>query len=208
LPVKLWFNWRFEGLERIPETGPVLVAGNHISYLDPFAHAYFLVKRHRRPRFLAKGELFDIPVVGWVLGNGGQIPVRRGTGDETPLAQAERALAGGEAVVVYPEGTVTTDPSFLPMRGKTGVVRLSLASGVPITPVATLGGQHVWQKSGRRSLKFARPIWVKAGPPIDLSAHHDQADDVEMLRKLTDEVMAALTVLVTQLRAAYPKRWA
>jgi 1-acyl-sn-glycerol-3-phosphate acyltransferase len=193
----------------VPETGSVLVAGNHVSYIDPFAHAYFVVKRRRRPRFLGKRELFDVPVLGWALDNARQIPVDRGTpSDPAPLEQAERALEAGECVLVYPEGTVTTDPAYLPMRGKTGTVRLSLATGVPITPVAVWGSQAVWQKSGRGSLKFARPIFVRAGAPIDLSAYRDQANDGQVLRKLTDELMAELTRLVEALRDEYPKRWA
>ena len=56
------------------------------------------------------------------------------------------------------------------MRGKTGAIRLSLASGVPITPLASWGSQAVWQKSGRGSLKLGRPVWLQVGPPIDLSA--------------------------------------
>ena len=187
----------------------MLVAGNHVSYIDPFAHGYFVVKRHRRPRFLGKRELFEVPVLSWALNNAHQIPVDRASpSNPEPLALAERALAEGECVIVYPEGTVTTDPDFLPMRGKTGIVRLSLASGVPITPVAVWGAQAVWQKSGRGSLKFARPILVRAGEPIDLSAYRDQADDGDVLRKLTDELMAELTRLVEALRAEYPKRWA
>ena len=58
---------------------------------------------------------------------------------------------------------MTKNPDFLPMQAKTGTVRLSLMSGVPITPLASWGGQAVWQKSGRGSLKFGRPIWVKVG---------------------------------------------
>ena len=193
----------------MPETGPVLIAGNHISYIDPFAHAHLVMKRHRRPRFLGKRDLFEVPVLGWAMDNARQIPVDSSTpSDPAPLEQAERALAEGECVVVYPEGTVTSDPEFLPMRGKTGVVRLSLATGVPITPVAVWGSQAVWQKSGRGSLKFARPIFVRAGEPIDLSAYRDQASDGQVLRKLTDELMAELTRLVEGLRAEYPKRWA
>lgn len=207
-PFKLWFNWRFEDLDRIPESGPALVAANHISYLDPVAHAYFLAERGRRARFLAKSELFEIPVFGAALRNAKQIPVRRGAQDRSPLEVAERALEDGEAVVIYPEGTVTNDPRYLPMRARTGVVRLSLASGVPITPVAVWGAQHVWQRSGPASLRFGRPIWVKAGEPIDLSAYREQADDGEVLRKLTDELMDQMSTIVTDLRSRYPARWA
>jgi 1-acyl-sn-glycerol-3-phosphate acyltransferase len=207
-PFKLWFNWHFEGLDLIPERGPLLVAANHISYLDPVAHAYFLSERGRWARFMAKSELFDIPAFGSALRSAGQIPVRRGAGDAEPLAAAERALAAGEAVVVYPEGTITNDPDFMPMRARTGIVRLSLASGVPVTPVAAWGGHHVWQKAGRGDLSFGRPIWVTAGDPIDLSSHVGARDDGEALRTLTDRVVDELTVLVRDIRGRYPAGWA
>ena len=155
-PFQLWFNWRFEGLERVPPQGPLLVAGNHLSYLDPFAHAYFVVRAGRRPRFLAKQELFEIPLIGTVLRGAGQIPVKRGTGDQSPLEAASRVLAAGEVVVVYPEGTTTsTSDDFSPGVGKTGVVRVALATGASILPVATWGGQYVWRRSGRESLALA-----------------------------------------------------
>jgi 1-acyl-sn-glycerol-3-phosphate acyltransferase len=207
-PFQLWFNWRFEGLERVPAEGPLIVAGNHLSYLDPFAHGYFVVKAGRRPRFLAKQELFDMRFAGMVLRGAGQIPVRRGTGDQSPLEEAERAIADGEVVVVYPEGTsTTTNPDFSPGRGKTGAVRLSLATGVPILPVATWGGQFVWRRSGRQSLAFGRPIWVRAGEPFDPAARGGDDPDHATVRALTDALMDELAALVGGLRARYPERW-
>jgi 1-acyl-sn-glycerol-3-phosphate acyltransferase len=207
-PFKLWFNWRFEGLDRIPAEGSLIVAGNHLSYVDPFAHGYFVVKAGRRPRFLAKAELFENPFLRMVLSDAGQIPVRRNSGDPRPLVDAAEALEHGEVVVIYPEGTsATADPDFAPARGKTGLVRLALATGAPILPVATWGGQYVWRKSGRESLSFARPIWMKAGQPIDLSAHRDRIGDPEALRELTNEVTSELATLVDDLRERYPRRW-
>jgi hypothetical protein len=126
---------------------------------------------------------------------------------EAMLAGTSRALDEGELVLIYPEGTVTKDPDFLPMQAKTGTVRLSLMSGVPITPLASWGSQAVWQKSGRGSLKFGRPIWVKAGAPIDLSDRADELDDRDALHEMTDRLTAALTALVLDLRGRYPKRW-
>jgi 1-acyl-sn-glycerol-3-phosphate acyltransferase len=205
--VKLWFNWRFEGLDRIPREGPAIFACNHASYLDPLANAYAVVRAGRRPRFLAKDELFRIPVVGTALRGARQIPVRRGTGETAPLRQAERAVAAGEIVVIYPEGTVTSRPDLLPMEGKTGAVRLSLATGVPITPMASWGSQVVWQKSGKGSLRFGRPVWVKVGEPLDLSHRRVAATDYESVRAMTADLMRALTDLVIDLRARYPKGW-
>jgi 1-acyl-sn-glycerol-3-phosphate acyltransferase len=207
-PLRLWFTWRFEGLERIPAEGPAIVACNHISYLDPLANSYAVVKRGRRPRFLAKEELFRIPVVGRALRGAGQIPVSRGVSGGSPLRAAQLAVEAGEVVLIYPEGTVTKRPEFLPMEGKTGTVRLSLATGVPITPMASWGSQAVWQKSGKGSLKFGRPVWVKVGEPIDMSVRDGSGkDDGGSLRDMTRDVMDALAALAVDLRARYPARW-
>jgi len=207
-PMQLWFNWRLEGLEKIPAEGPVIVAGNHLSYVDPLAHGYFVVKAGRRPRFLAKQELFDGRFVGTVLRGARQISVERGTGDRSPLEDARRAVERGEVVVIYPEGTTTTThEDFSPGRGKTGAVRLAIATGVPILPVATWGGQFVWRRSGRQSLTFGRPIWVVAGEPFDPTERLDGEPDAMKLRTLTDDLMGELDKLVADLRARYPTRW-
>jgi 1-acyl-sn-glycerol-3-phosphate acyltransferase len=206
-PIALWFNWRFEGLEHIPPEGPILVACNHISYLDPLAHAYMLVKAGRRPRFLAKSELYGNPLLRRLLKGTRQIKVERGSGSMSPVEQAKEALREGETVMVYPEGTITLNPDYTPMVGKTGVARLTLASEVPVLPMAVWGSHHVWQREGPGSLKFGRPIWVKAGTPVDFSLYEGQKDDPATLRKITETVMDELTRLVNDLRARYPKRW-
>ncbi len=170
--------------------------------------AYAVLRTGRRPRFLAKQELFGVPVLGSVMRSVKQIPVRRGSDGRRPLAAADAALRAGEVVVVYPEGTVTTRPDFLPMQAKTGAVRLSLASGVPIIPMASWGTQAVWQKSGHGSLRPGRPIWLEVGEPIDLSGRREQAKDYEALRAMTAEVMEAVAALARGLRDRYPARWA
>ncbi|MGH2767089.1 MAG: lysophospholipid acyltransferase family protein [Actinomycetota bacterium] len=116
-PIWLWFDWRFEGFEHIPVEGPALVACNHISYFDPLAHGYFLVKAGRRPRFLAKIELFKNPISGPVLRGAKQIPVRRGSGERAPVEFGAQALRDGELVLVYPESTVTTNADLSPRCG-------------------------------------------------------------------------------------------
>lgn len=163
-----------------------------------------MVRAGRRPRFLAKAELFENPFLRMVLGGAGQIPVRRGTGDQAPLEAATQSLEHGEIVFVYPEGTSETPNADLsPGRGKTGAVRLALATGAPVIPVATWGGQYVWRRSGRRKIEFGRPIWLRAGEPVVLGGEARAAE----VRRLTDDVMGRLTLLVDELRAEYPKRW-
>jgi 1-acyl-sn-glycerol-3-phosphate acyltransferase len=207
-PLKLWFNWHIEGLVHLERSGPALVACNHISYLDPLADAYVMTLAGRRPRFLAKEELFDNPFLGTVLRGAGQIPVRRGTGDPAALDAAAAAIRGGESVLIYPEGTVTRNPDFSPMEARTGVARLALEAGVPVTPLAIWGAQDVWQKDGRHSLKFGRPIWLKAGPSFDPFEAVADRGSRESVRAATDRVMDVVSGLVNDLRARYPKRWA
>jgi 1-acyl-sn-glycerol-3-phosphate acyltransferase len=167
-----------------------------------------VIQAGRRPRFLAKHELFEQPLIGRVLRGARQIPVTRGTRDESSLEEATRALEGGEVVVIYPEGTTTTtDADFSPGRGKTGVVRLALRTGVPVLPVATWGGQYVWRKSGRQSLSFGRPVWLRAGDPIDLVARAGDETTASDVRTLTDGVMDELGRLVAAMRSQYPSRW-
>jgi 1-acyl-sn-glycerol-3-phosphate acyltransferase len=206
-PIALWFNWRFEGLEHIPPDGPVLVACNHISYFDPLAHGHMLVKAGRRPRFLTKSELYGNSFLRRVLEGANQIKVERGSGSAAPIDAALAALKDDQAVMIYPESTITTNPDFTPMQAKTGIARLTLASEVPVLPIAVWGSQRVWQREGRGSLTFGRPVWLKAGAPMDFSEFEGKQDDQATLRKVTDAIMDELTRLVNDLRSRYPKRW-
>jgi 1-acyl-sn-glycerol-3-phosphate acyltransferase len=204
----VWFDWDFERLDEIPASGPVLIACNHASYLDPLVNAYAIVRAKRRPRFLAKDDLFRAFGIRWAMRGTRQIPVARGRGDQSPLRNAETALRAGQVVVVYPEGTVTHRPDGLPMEGKTGTVRLALAAGVPILPLVSWGSAPVWQKSGPGSLRPGRPILVRVGDPFDVASRGVSVDDHDGVRTLTDELMAVLTADVEALRAAYPPAWA
>lgn len=206
-PVRLWFKFHVEGLDRIPKRGPAILACNHLSYLDPFSNGCAVIDAGRRPRFLAKQELFDTFLVGSALKGAGQIPVARGTGDGTPLLRAKEALGRGEVVVIYPEGTVTKREDHLPMEGRTGTVRLSLMSGVPITPMASWGSQGVWQKSGKGSLKYGRPVWTMTGEPMDFSTRAGEIDDRDSVKEMTAQLMARLTAMVEGLRERYPRPW-
>jgi 1-acyl-sn-glycerol-3-phosphate acyltransferase len=86
-------------------------------------------------------------------------------------------------------------------------VRLSLATGVPIIPVATWGGQYVWRRDGRQSVAFGRPIWLRAGEPFDAAARTGADPDHALVRAVTDQLMGELASLVDGLRRRYPERW-
>jgi 1-acyl-sn-glycerol-3-phosphate acyltransferase len=151
--------------------------------------------------------LFHAPVISWAIRGTHQIPVARGTGDQSPLRNAEAALRAGEVVVIYPEGTVTRRADGLPMEGKTGAVRLALSAGVPIIPMVSWGSGPVWQKSGPGSLRPGRPVWVRVGAPMQVADRGVDLDDHDGVRRLTEELMRRLTDEVVAVREAYPPAW-
>ena len=103
-------HWKIEGDDLIPTSGPVVLASNHVSYLDPLTLAWVADRRQRRVRFLAKAELFDKPVLGSLLHAAHQIPVQRGRVDAADaLKAAVDALGRGECIAVFPEGTISQD---------------------------------------------------------------------------------------------------
>jgi 1-acyl-sn-glycerol-3-phosphate acyltransferase len=200
------FKLRWGGKEHLPRQGGVLVVANHISYADPLAFARYVWDCGRVPRFLAKDSLFGIFFVGRVLSGAKQIPVHRGSADaQESLRDAIAALEQGEAVCIYPEGTVTRDPDWWPMFARTGVARLALAADVPVIPVGQWGAQHavdVYHKKFR--LLPRKRVHCLAGPPVDLSAYRGRPVTLEVLREVTDLIMGDVRALVGELRGETP----
>lgn len=199
-----WFDWSLEGIENIPRRGPVLLAFNHISYLDPLAAAYAVDKAHRVPRFLAKSELFQDKKIAWVLKGAKQIEVKRGTSD-APMAldNALRSLEKGECVVVFPEGTITTDPDLQPMAAKSGIARLALATGAPVIPAGIWGTQNVWPKGYAKNWKPKQDVCVRVGTPLALN---DLSNDPAGWRTAGARVMEEIGRLIAGLRPVVPDR--
>ena len=191
------------GGDRLPATGGVIVVANHISNADPLALGQFLAYAGRWPRFLAKSSLFGVPGLGRLLRGAGQIPVERGGSHAVDaLAAARTALAAGQAVVVYPEGTITYDPDLWPMRGRTGAARLALSTGCPVVPVGQWGAEEFLRGRTVGLPRFwARPtLRMRVGAPVPLDDLRGRPVDAEVLLEATDRIMAALTALVAELR--------
>lgn len=200
-----WFDWHIDGVNHLPREGPAIVAANHISYLDPLAVGYALDVNHRRPRFLAKAELFSAPVVGWVVRSAKQIKVdRAGRFALRSLRYAEKALAEGEVVVIFPEGTTTTNLDMSPGRPKSGVARLALVTGAPVIPCATWGGQWVWTKTLGVNPGPGKDVWIRFGKPVDLAAYEGRADDPQAWKEVTRLVFDEIQVTLAGLKAVKP----
>jgi 1-acyl-sn-glycerol-3-phosphate acyltransferase len=188
--------------EKIPATGGCVVAVNHISHLDPITLGYFLYDHGRLVRYLTKDALFRTPVVKYIVRDAGQIPVRRMSADAASAFDAAvKAIRQGECIGVYPEGTITKDPDGWPMRGKTGAARIALATGCPVIPVGQWGVQDLLPAYSLRPHPFPRKKTAyKVGAPVDLSDLMGKPVTNEVLRQATDRIMAAITVLVEDLR--------
>jgi 1-acyl-sn-glycerol-3-phosphate acyltransferase len=198
------------GSERVPRTGGVIVAANHVSWVDPFTLGHFVYGRGRIPRFMAKESLFRTRFIGMILRGADQIPVHRAERDgAAALSDAVQALRDGESVLIYPEGTITRDPDYWPMQAKTGVARLALMSGAPIVPVAQWGPQEILGRSRRIRLFPRKTMRVRAAEPLQpgpLSA--GQQPTREQLRCVTDEVMQRIRAELEVIRGeAAPAGW-
>ena len=191
---------------KLPAEGGCVVVGNHISHLDPFTLAHFIYDHGRIPRYLAKSQVFDIPIGGSIVRSAGQIPVYRLTDDASLAFRAAVAAVGeGECVVVYPEGTITRDPDLWPMNGKTGAARIALAAGVPVIPVAQWGANAILAPYAKKPDIFPRKtVTIKVGDPVDLDDFADQALTPELLSDATTRIMDELTMLLSGIRDGKP----
>lgn len=169
---KTCYNFKVEGLENIPKTGALIIAGNHLSNADPPAIGGFagLV---RDSRFVAKKELFSIPLLGWFFRRSGYIPVdrARAIGDFGALQSVVAALEKGESVVMFPEGTRSRNGK--PQRPKSGIGFLVYKTGVPVLPVK-IEGTFGWPWVRKIRVKFGTVMHLEKDPALDHKAQYKQ----------------------------------
>lgn len=155
---------RVEGRENVPDQGPILVTPNHISDSDP---ALVGMTLPRPAYFMAKSELFAVPVFGPLLRFLRGFPVKRGQPDRSALRKAEELLKASEALVVFPEGQLSETGALQPLNP--GVVLIAMRSGAPVLPVGLIGtdallpyGKLIPKPAGRRIVvRYGRPIPVE-----------------------------------------------
>ncbi len=196
----LWVVYRpwAEGVENVPEEGPAILAGNHLTVSDSLFMPLVL---ERRVTFLAKSDYFTEPgIKGWFkrifFGGTGNVPIDRsgGKASEPALKSAQKVLRRGDLLGIYPEGTRSPDGRLY--RGRTGVARMALEAKVPVIPVAMIGTFEM-QPPGRIIPRIRRP-GVRFGKPLDFSRYEGMEGDRYVLRAITDEVMYAIMELSHQ----------
>lgn len=183
---------KVEGLENIPRSGAAILASNHLAVADSF---YKPLVVNRRITFLAKSEYFTgTGLKGWFqrwfYTAAGQVPIDRTDADsaQSALITAKRILAEGKLLGMYPEGTRSPDGRLY--KGKTGLARLALETGVPVIPVAMIGTDSV-NPPGSKMWRFGKVV-VKFGKPMDFSRFEGLAGNRFIERAVIDEVMYEL----------------
>lgn len=186
------------GLQHVPASGPVIIAGNHLSVAD---EVFTPLAARRQVHYLAKSEYFTTPgAKGWVMaqffGGMGLVPVDR---DVTRAAAASidvcvQVLRQGKAFGIYPEGTRSEDGRLHKFR--TGVARIALRTGAPVVPVGLVGTERV-HAPGQRTWRVA-PVSVRFGAPLDFSGRAEDERSARMLREVTEQIRRAVQDLTGQ----------
>jgi 1-acyl-sn-glycerol-3-phosphate acyltransferase len=182
---------RLDGDEHVPVSGPVIIAGNHVSFLD-FMLVGLAARRSRRyVRFLTRYDVWHTPVVGAAMSAMGHVPVDRAAPAAAYL-RARTLLRRGEAVGVFPEAGVSTSYT---VRGlMPGAVALAQETGAPLVPLALWGSQRILTAKQRPDLTRGRPVSLRVGEPLTVRRDADPREQTrllgERLQGLLDELQA------------------
>jgi 1-acyl-sn-glycerol-3-phosphate acyltransferase len=164
IPIRLGLIQTF-GWENVPREGGVILASNHQSYWDPPILGCAI---NRPAYYLAKQELFSLPVLGWILPRVHAVPIRRGTPDPKANKKAIKLLLSGQCLILFPEGTRGRGDRFL--EPKSGVGLLALEAKVPVVPVHLQGTRNLffkWLIGNRTKVRFGSPLsteWLEKIP--------------------------------------------
>ncbi len=182
----LCFRPRYRGQESVPVDGPLIIAANHLSHIDP---AFIMTATSREVNYLSKQEHFKGRLRGALFGRMGVIPIDRDGDASNALDAAEAILRDGGAVGIFPEGTRSRDGQL--GRGRTGAARLAAATGAAVVPVAIRETDRVIPV-GKRVPRLWRRFYYEFGEPLYFTAKEANR---EALREFTDEIMDAITAL-------------
>ncbi|HET6504344.1 MAG TPA: lysophospholipid acyltransferase family protein [Amycolatopsis sp.] len=195
---RLVYRPEVRGAEKVPLTGPVILASNHRAAVDT---AVIALVAPRRVAFLGKAEYFTGKgVKGRAVANFlralGYVPVQRGNAAAglSALEAARKVLEAGDAFAIYPEGTRSLDGRL--HRGHTGVGALALATGATVVPIALTGTERV-QPIGSRFPRIAK-VTVRFGDPLDFHRYESMGASPAVRRAVTDEIMYAILELSGQ----------
>ena len=192
--LRFFYRVEVEGLNEVPAEGPVIIASNHVSFIDSL---FLPLVLRRRITFVAKAEYFEDRKTAWFFRAVGQIPIKRtgGTASEGALAAASEVLQRGGVFGIYPEGTRSPDGRLY--KGHTGVARLALQSRAPVICAAMIGTREV-QAIGQTVPRVFLPVGIRFSPPLRFERSAADGEEPLALRPITDEIMFQLRELSGQ----------
>lgn len=176
------FRIEIEGAEHVPSGSPSIIAPNHYDNMDALTVAYSL---NRDFGFMAKEELFHVPILGAVFKKIGLFPIKRGRGDVGAVRTALHILEKGYLLLMFPEGTRSKTGKLL--KPKSGVAYLSIKSEVPVVPVAISG-----------KYRFRGRIHIRFGEPMNFSEYYGQKVNAETLQTLSENVMKEIGTMLEE----------
>ncbi len=191
-------GWPVEVIDaqHIPAQGGGVIASNHIGYLDFTFIGYGAKGRKRLVRFMAKKEVFDHPISGPLMRGMKHVPVDRFGRAGDSLREAQAALARGELIGMFPEGTISR--SFVPAEAKNGAARMAMEAGVPLIPAAVWGSQRILTKDRPKNWQRGVAVSVQYGSPIAYGADEPAGD-------VTARLMAEIQKMTDRLQRTYPQ---
>ncbi|MER5490797.1 lysophospholipid acyltransferase family protein [Streptomyces sp. NPDC002454] len=196
--IRLVFRLRVEGVQHVPGTGPVILAGNHLTFIDSMVLPLVC---DRQVVFIGKDEYVTGKglkgrLMAWFFTGVGMVPVDRdgGRGGVAALMTGRRILEDGRVFGIYPEGTRSPDGRLY--RGRTGIARLTLMTGAPVVPFAMIGTDKL--QPGGRGIPHPGKVTVRFGEPMEFSRYEGMDRDRYVLRAVTDSVMAEVMRLSGQ----------
>lgn len=192
-----YFRWKVFNPERVPLTGPVILASNHASHLDPPLVGSGI---QRAVNFLARESLFKLPVAGWVLHKVNAVPVDRGGAGAAGLRAILRRLHQGGAILLFPEGTRTEDGALQPAHSGVGLVVIK--STAPVVPVRTFGTFDAWNR--HMTIPHPRSVSIKYGRPMDFEPLRKEARNCskERLKEIYQEASDRIMTVIAALKPA------
>lgn len=192
LMARIFLSIRVIGIENIPKDGSVIIAANHLSYLDIPLLGYSTYSIRRDVDYMGKKELFAIPVIGYLLRKLGGFPVDREKLDRTAFREAVKRLRSGRVLIIYPEGRRSRDGSLQP--GKPGVGMIVKMSGVKVVPAAIIGTDKALPP-GSWMLQPA-PVTIEFGKPLDLTSMVESTGEKADIEKITNIIMEGINTLI------------
>ncbi len=186
---KIFYRLKVIGLNHIPKKGPLILASNHASFLDPIVVGTAVT--NRQIYYLARDTLFTNKIFGAIIRKVHSIPVKRGSADLGAFHSAQQVMEQGGAVLLFPEGTRTSDGNL--QKAKRGMGIMALESRVPVVPVYVEGTFKALPRT-RKMLKLSK-IFVCFGEPITLESFYSMPSNKEAFQKISDAIMEKITLL-------------